>query len=177
MPPEPDHEEFLRYFVSAERRLSAYVRTLVMHPGDAEDILQAVAIVLWRRFSDFTPGTNFTAWACRIAYHEVLHYRRKQHRSRLEFNEALLRQIAEEVTPLLSEQDRRENALRSCMEKLPRDEQALIQQRHWQGVTGRSLARLLGRSESSISRTLGRIYARLLDCIRMNLEAAEGGTR
>lgn len=169
--PEPDHDEFLRHFVAAEPKLCAYVHALVFHRADAEDILQEVAVVLWAKYPEFASGTNFTAWACRVAYHEILHYRRRHQRSRLEFNDDLLRRMADEVEPILAEQDAREHALAACLEKLPDAERALIRQRHWQGVTGRSLAQLLGRSESSVSRALGRVYTRLLACIRQSLDA------
>lgn len=174
--PEPDHDDFLRQFVSVEAKLNAYVRALVLHREDAEDILQEVAIVLWRKYSQFTPGTSFTAWAFKVAYHEILHCRRRYQRSRLEFNEDLLRKIADEVEPVIVEQDVRERALAACLEKLQDSERALIRQRHWQGVTGRSLAQLLGRSESSVSRALGRLYVQLLACIRGSLKTQGGAT-
>jgi len=174
MPPESANDDFLRQFVSIEPRLHSYVRSLVIHREDTEDILQEVAIVLWRKHSEFAPGSNFTAWACRVAYHEVLHYQRRHERSRIEFNEELLRQIAADAEPLIADYDVRENALASCLGKLPEDDLGLVRQRHWQGISGRDLARQLGRSESSISRALARAYTRLLACIDRHLKAREG---
>jgi len=173
MPPDSNHDDYLRQFVSAETKLRAYVRTLVLNRQDAEDILQEVAIVMWRKYSQFTPGTNFIAWACRVAYHEVLHNRRRHDRSRLEFNDDLLRQIADEAEATVAEQDVREYALKGCMEKLPGTDLSLLRERYWKGVSGKALAQLLGRSESFVSRALGRIYIRLLDCIHKTLQMQE----
>lgn len=165
----PDHDDFLRHFVSAEPKLNAYVRAQVMHREDAEDILQEVSIVLWRKYSQFTPGTSFTAWAFRVAHHEILHCRRKYQRSRLEFNESLLGQIAKEAESVANEQDIREAALADCLDKLPDSERFLLRQRYWQGVKGRALAQLAAHSESAVGRALRRIQARLLACIHRNL--------
>ena len=42
-----------------------------------EDVFQAANLVLWRKFDQFEPGTNFFAWACQIIRYEVLKYREK----------------------------------------------------------------------------------------------------
>ena len=39
--------------------------------GDAEDILQACRLTLWKQFETFEPGTNFLAWARKIALNQT----------------------------------------------------------------------------------------------------------
>ncbi len=39
-------------------------------------ILVMLGMVLWERFDQFTPGTNFQAWARQIALNRVRNFRR-----------------------------------------------------------------------------------------------------
>ena len=43
---------------------------------DVDDLLQETNLVLWREFESFEIGTNFTAWAYRIAHNQVLAWRK-----------------------------------------------------------------------------------------------------
>ena len=54
-------------------------------------------MVLWRDASRFQPGTDFRAWAYRVAYYQVLAQRRKHGRDRLRFDESLLTILAEQL--------------------------------------------------------------------------------
>ena len=36
-------------------------------------------LVLWQKLDEFTPGTDFVRWACRVAYFEVQKHRHRQH--------------------------------------------------------------------------------------------------
>ena len=51
-----------------QRRIFAYIYTLVPNRTDAEDILQETSLIICEKFHDFKPGTDFVAWACQIAY-------------------------------------------------------------------------------------------------------------
>ncbi len=78
---EPTHpidvEEFVRLLMANERRLLAYILTLLPHVADAQDVLQETSIVLWRKFGEYRPGSDFTAWAYRVAHNMVRNYRAK----------------------------------------------------------------------------------------------------
>ena len=54
-------------------------------------------MVLWRDAARFQPGTDFRAWAYRVAYYQVLAQRRKHDRDRLRFDESLLTVLAEQL--------------------------------------------------------------------------------
>src|SRR5437868_7952791 len=86
---------FLRLFLQNERRLYAYVLTLLPHRADADDVLQEASLVMWDKFDDEHPPADFIAWGCRIAYFKVLDFRKKQHRSRVLFSQAMLERVAE----------------------------------------------------------------------------------
>lgn len=171
------HEQFLRLFLRHQVQIDAYVRSLVPHRADAEELLQDVAAVLWRKFDDFTIGTRFDHWACQVARNHVLYYFRRKRRESLVFSEHLLDAIADEAVRQNDIWAERREAMEGCLQKLPPPDRDLIRRRYQPGATNRSVARKTGRSESAISRALNRIYAALLECIRRRLEISEGGVR
>ncbi|HPM80105.1 MAG TPA: sigma factor [Candidatus Anammoximicrobium sp.] len=65
----------MRLWVGRQSRVYAYIRALVFSGADAEDVLQEVAVVLWRKFDQFEPGTRFDQWAYRVASIQVADFR------------------------------------------------------------------------------------------------------
>ncbi len=53
--------EFVRLFTTYEVRLRAFAMTLLANHADVEDVLQQANVVLWTKFDDYEPGTNFMA--------------------------------------------------------------------------------------------------------------------
>jgi RNA polymerase sigma-70 factor (ECF subfamily) len=162
----PDHESFMRLWVQHQMRVYTYIRALVFRRADAEDLLQEVAVVLWRKFDQFEPGTRFDQWAYRVARNQFLYYRQKKQRDRLLFNQELVDSIADRMASTHPSSGVYSEALESCLSGLSSDDRELVQKRHEHGATNRSVAKLIGRSESAISRALNRIYLALLQCIR-----------
>jgi RNA polymerase sigma-70 factor (ECF subfamily) len=80
-------ERFVRLLALCQRRIFVYAMSLLHDPDDAEDVLQETNLVLWKKFKEYEPGTDFARWASRIAYHEALRVRRKKGRSRQRFSD------------------------------------------------------------------------------------------
>ena len=78
--PEPDAETYVRLLAEHERSLETYVHGLMRRAADAEDVLQECKLVLWKQFDRYEPGTNFLAWARKIALNLILNHRRKEER-------------------------------------------------------------------------------------------------
>ena len=97
MTPANRAEEFVFLLARHERPLGAYVMTMVPHAQDADDILQEAKVIMWRNFARFESGTNFGAWARKIAFHQVLAFRKRKHRDRLDFSQEFLKVVADEV--------------------------------------------------------------------------------
>src|SRR5690348_5657938 len=76
-----DREEFARMFSRNARRIYGFIMTLVFNHHDAEEVFQNTNVILWNKFAEFEPGTNFFAWASRIAYFEVLSLMKQKRRS------------------------------------------------------------------------------------------------
>ena len=96
---EIDREEFARLFARNARRIYGFIMTLVFNHHDAEEVFQNTNVVLWNKFADFQPGSNFFAWASRIAYYEVLSLMKQQRRSRT-FSDVALELLANEASAI-----------------------------------------------------------------------------
>ena len=76
MSASPSHvEEFLELCTPHQRRLYTYIVLMVGDTTAAHDILQDTNLVLWQKFDQFQPGTNFFAFAKEVARYRVLRYR------------------------------------------------------------------------------------------------------
>src|SRR5437762_11195067 len=92
----PDKNKlFLRLFLQNQRRLYAYILTLLPNRADAEDVLQETSLAMWDKFEASTPPTDFLAWARRVAYHKVLDFYKKTHRAEARLSRVFLERVAE----------------------------------------------------------------------------------
>lgn len=66
-----DQRLFLRLFSQHQRRLYAYIFTLIPNRADADDLLQEVSITLWERFDTSEPGKDYMSCAMRVAFLKV----------------------------------------------------------------------------------------------------------
>src|SRR5262245_45852313 len=105
-----------------------YVRALVPNKSDAEEILQEVNLYICRHADEFQADTNFAAWAIRIAHFTVLAWRERQTRDRLVFDDSILERLATVSASFDMQDDRRQAALETCLEKLTSREHVLITQ-------------------------------------------------
>lgn len=165
-------EDFLRLLNEHERKITLYVLNLVRDRGDAEDILQEARLVMWRHFHKFEQGTNFLAWARKIAFHQILSYRRK-HKKRAELSESFLESVAFEISKNEQSFDKRTDALKSCVLKLSRPHRQILLMRYTREMDIDQIGREVGRSEGAVYRLLSRIRMMLQDCVTKKIGKAE----
>ena len=160
---------FIDQFVITQRRLYLFLLAQLGSPDTAEELLQNTNVVIWSKWNQFEPGTNYIAWVYRIASLDVLKFRQKNKRSRIYFNDDFLKTVAESVEELSEKSEARRIALSKCIEKLKKIDRELIQQRYEPGVNGKILAEMLGRPVNSVYQSLGRIRRTLLKCVDRQL--------
>src|SRR5215203_7142041 len=114
---EKQHELFLRHFTTNEAALRAFVRSLVPTRADANDVMQEVALVLWRKFAELPAGEGFRRWAFGVARFKVLSWRRDVGRDRHVFGDDLTAVLADEAEARVDALDAQREALRMCLEK------------------------------------------------------------
>ncbi|MBI1368016.1 MAG: sigma-70 family RNA polymerase sigma factor [Planctomycetes bacterium] len=163
-------ERFMGLFAAHQRRIYGYIRVMVPRPGDAEDVYQETLMAMWRMFEQFQPGTDFAAWALKVAKLRVLEYR---HRTKRDagpaFDPATLDLLADDMHALGPQLDHRLEALRSCMNDLEPGHRQLIDLRYQQDASVESIAQQLGRSSKTIYRMLSAAHQALLACVRRRM--------
>lgn len=170
--PNGDHD-FGRLFVRHQSRIYGFIRSLVVHRTDAEDLLQETASVLWRKFDEFTPGSNFMAWAMRIARFQVMYFRQRRGRDVLQFSEQFVEAISRET---VAESDRLGDVrelLDLCMDKLPSADRELFDLRYQSDMAAKSMAEKLGRPLSTVYNAVNRIRKVLAECVEQAMKRAD----
>jgi RNA polymerase sigma-70 factor, ECF subfamily len=174
MSQQSSSEELIRNLVQHQNTLYAYILTLLPDTDRARDLLQETSVELWSKADQFVKGTNFLAWACRIAYFKVLAYRRDCGRERLMFSSGLLDTLAVAGEEQAQAGDHRSAALDDCLAALPTKQRELVLDRYGPGGSIKGIAADRGRSPQGLAVTLHRIRQALLDCIEHKLQR-EGG--
>ena len=157
-------EQFVRLLKKHERRLNACVLSLVYNWSDAEDILQDVAADLWRRFDDYDPAGDFGAWACTVAYYQVLSYRNKKGRQRLCLSEDSYRLLSEVAGSVSEETSSHQDILSRCLSKLNESDRSFLLA-YYSGTSIAVLAQQLARNAASLYKDLSNLRRALRACI------------
>lgn len=172
----PDKNKlFLRLFLQDERRLYAYIFTLLPNKADADDLLQDVSLAMWDRFDPAAPPDDFLAWARRIAYYKALDFHRKSERARARLSRVFLERIAETVAEQAEalRLDERREALVACLEKLPPRDRELLVYRFAEGATTQSTSERVGRSVEAVYKALSKLRQVLFECVQRTLAREE----
>jgi RNA polymerase sigma-70 factor (ECF subfamily) len=162
---------FVKLLATNERHIRSFVRSTGMDWNATEEISQAVAVIMWRKWDKFEVGSDFMKWARGIARFEVLKYRRKMSRDRLVFNEDLIDLLAESSEDLegeLSSKDYTE-ALQLCIDRLPQRSRQLIQLVYQGEKTIKQIAEEIGKSATSLYKMIDRIRKKLKSCVEARL--------
>ena len=168
--------EFVQLFTKLQRRLFLFILAQVGNPTDAEEVLQETNVIIWSKFHQFQAGTNFFAWAGKIATYEILKYRDKRRSSRLQFSDDFLSRVAEEAIEISDELELRREALSECLRGLKPEDRELIQARYAPGENGLRVAEKLGRPINSVYQSIGRIRKVLFDCVTRRLASTVRAT-
>ncbi len=164
-------KELMLLMSQHQRRIFAYIYTLLPHRQSAEDVLQEASLVICEKFAEFKSGTDFVAWAFQIAYWEVRRARQKYARSKLVFGEEALEAVAQTAAEMVPEMDARQEALQHCLKKLhPRDREFVLL-RYERGHGVEQAAKRAGRSMFAAYKALSRIRKLLFDCVSNQLQS------
>jgi RNA polymerase sigma-70 factor (ECF subfamily) len=158
-------EAFTRLLVATQPRLYGFIYSLVGDRSAADDVLQEVSSVLWRKFDDFEEGTNFGAWALKIARFSVLEWRRKQSRAPLPIDEDTLIALADQAAEMAEGVGEMREALHLCLAKLPDRQRELLRARYFDDEPVQSIASRWQRTRMAIYKMLRKTHAALLGCI------------
>jgi RNA polymerase sigma-70 factor (ECF subfamily) len=157
--------QFIRLMTRHERLVYGYILSLVPNWADADEILQETNIRLWEEFDKFVLGTNFAAWAVRVAHFQVLTWRKRVSRSKLVFDQRVIDALAEEPYWTDDLFEARQQALGDCVSELPPHSRELLRSCYADGTKIKDVASQLERTPASVYKALERIRVALHSCI------------
>ncbi|MDR3404905.1 MAG: sigma-70 family RNA polymerase sigma factor [Chthoniobacter sp.] len=164
------HDQFLRLFAEHEPALRTFVRSLVPSRGDASEVMQDVAVVLWQKYES---ARDFRKWAFGVARYEALAFLRDRVRDRHVFDEGLVHKLADDAAAAGPRHEAHREALEGCLQKLPERQRALVLAAYTAGTRMDELAALRGQTAMSLYKVLHRIRQMLLECVRRTVSKEE----
>lgn len=163
------HDRFLRLFLAREPELRVFVRSLLFSREEEREVMQEVAVVLWRKFDETMDEAAFTRWAFGVARMEVLAFRRDRARDRHSFGDEVFELLAQTTLDHAEALESERRALELCLAKLPDSQRDLVRSAYAPGVRIDALAAGLGRTAMSVYKSLHRIRLTLMECTRREL--------
>jgi RNA polymerase sigma-70 factor (ECF subfamily) len=167
------HDRFLRLFMSQEESLWGYLRSLLFSVDDVRDVMQDVAVVLWRKFDPGMSGEDFRRWSFGVARMEALAFRRDKARDRLSFGDMVYQLLEDTASEDADETPGRLRALEACLAKLPERQRLLVQAAYAPGARIDEIAKATGRTAMSLYKALHRIRLVLAECVEQSRASEE----
>lgn len=154
--------------------LTGFLCSLLGNRTAGDEVLQETNLVLWKKREDFEVGTNFKAWAFKVARFQALAFlKREKRRPEFTFDEEVIERLTAEAESTYVEYDVRELALDTCLEKLVEEDRELIRDHYYSGLSMAEHAEQAGRSVGALRQVLYRIRNSLRLCIGQNIKTVE----
>ena len=159
-------------------RLRAYLLQFCPWPDSMDDVAQESYVYAYRHLAEYACGTDFFAWLRVLARHRARScLRAVSARSRRErrYADALLAERVAERPETEAVPDRLQ-ALRACIQALPRHARALLEQRYALPADEFAAAEREGQASAALRVTLFRIRERLRLCVESKQAAGRGSS-
>jgi RNA polymerase sigma-70 factor, ECF subfamily len=165
-----DSETFVELMTQYQGRLYVYILSLLGDADAANDVLQETNIVLWKESRQYVAGTNFKAWAFRIAHFQYMAHRQRRLRDKIVFSEEVVAQLAIESKELDASYEQRSARLGRCLEQIqPRSREAL-RLRYTDGIAVKEMATKMNCTSNAVSQLLFRARQWLVECVKKSEE-------
>jgi RNA polymerase sigma-70 factor (ECF subfamily) len=167
-------EEVLRLFLKHQVMVSSYLYTLLEDWTLVEEALQETAVFICSRWQDFTPGTNFGAWARAVA---LMRGREALQRRRQTAHQSLDAVVHDLAGPITAEEwdrhgafsPRHKEALAQCIRGLPDDQRQVVEMHYLEQQQCERIAVRLAKRVEAVYMMLSRIRRRLKKCVEQRL--------
>ena len=139
---------------------------MVHNRDDADELLQETAAIMWERFDQFKEGTNFGAWAIKIAKNKSYEHLRRNKNTKVLLNENFYEIISKVAEKSSEDITVRLQTLNDCMTKLSATSQRLLRLRYRKGLSIKDISQTTGRSCSALYKNFASILRLLRICIQ-----------
>lgn len=162
-------QSYVELMISHQDALRAFIYSQLPNSPDVGDVLQNTNAILWQKRNRFKDGTNFRAWAFKIARYQVQHQRDRSRRDgRLIFSDKLVDLIAT-TAPTDQPREGLLSALEGCMTKLSDKQRDIVHARYTPGNSLEQHAEKTSSSPGSLRIALHRIRDLLKRCVEETL--------
>ena len=135
-----------------------------------DDLVQETNLFLWERREEFVRGSNFRAWAMRVAWFKVMAERRDRAREgRVVFSESMLEQLAERTEERLGQSDLRLDALRRCLDRSRPQDRKILEWKYSRRASLTELAEASGCAPNAMHKLISRLRLSLRHCVEKQL--------
>ena len=165
-------QDFLRVFLANEREILRYVVAMVPNLGDAQEIVQQTAVVLWEKFDQYDAERPFAPWACRFALNVTRQWMARRQRWKALLDSGLAEELASRREQLRSEFDARLVHLDRCLQKLPEEQRSLVDGYYFRQLDVATVSDQAERTVDAVYKALQRIRRQLRECIERSLREA-----
>ena len=156
-------------FVKNSPRIRGFILSLVPNMALADDVLQETFLTVSSKSEDFAKGSNFVAWACRIAKYKILEASRQNKRTSGMLSPSAIEAVCASELGLQESNEAELAALKLCIDKLSPHSRRAFELRYSNGHNANEVASLLGWTVDSVYVVLSRGRKMLQKCIVSHL--------
>jgi len=149
-------EQFLSVFEENTGIIIKISRAFTHTSYDREDLINDIALELWKSFEKFKGDSKISTWIYRVALNTAINYKRKRKNDSLFSFLNDLRK--EEITPWLVEQEDSDESevLYQCIDELNEINKAIILL-YLDGNSHTEISEIMGISKTNVATRIGRI--------------------
>ncbi|MDX1948770.1 MAG: sigma-70 family RNA polymerase sigma factor [Pirellulaceae bacterium] len=162
-------EQLLRLWVRNQGDVYRYIFALLPNANEAQEVLQATCVALWRKAGEIDWERPFLPLAFRFALLEVRKQRDRNRRWTGLLGDETLEQLSRERDATTDLLELRRQALDGCLAKLPAGDRDLIDRHYHRGMTVPQIAAATGQNIHTLYKALQRIRRQLMTCIDTRL--------
>lgn len=165
------NRDFIELLLPSQRALRNFLYSVHPQAQDLDDLMQETCLSLWAKFETFDATREFLPWAMRLAYFEVLRFRKDRSRCRLVFSDEMVAQLAEEAIESPAGETTQEALLR-CLGQLDDKARRVLEARYARGSSIQDLAQANNESPHRLYRMLEKSRLALAACVQRRLNQA-----
>lgn len=164
-----DHEQRFRQCLADHANVMwKVVRAFATTPQDQEDLLQEIALQIWRSLPTFRGDAKASTWIYRVAFNTALVWKRDEKRLQLKHEKFFELNTAPEVSlehPAATGDEEMVQRLYVAIRQLPLLDASLALM-HLDGLSYREMSDVLGITESNVGVRLNRIRKQLAEMLK-----------
>ena len=170
--PNPVSEaDFVRLLARHELALRNYARLILPDWSGVDDVLQDASITMWESRQRLRNESGFLPWGKVIVRHKCFNAIAKMRRDRLVLDKNVLELIAREEEAEAESEDliRIQHSLAECLGELTPERRQLVLSPYRGAGEVKTLAEQAGKTPNSLYKIIGRLRAKLSQCVEEKL--------